>query len=73
MKVLEIGTGSGYGTALIAEMVGAQELVTSLDWQPDLVKERQKVLAEAGYGGFVFWLEMDSMVVRSTRLMTELK
>jgi len=51
MKVLEIGTGSGYGTALIAEMVGAQELVTSSDWQPDLVKERQKVLAEAGYGG----------------------
>lgn len=50
MKVLEIGTGSGYGTALIAEMVGEQELVTSLDWQPDLIRERRVVLAEAGYG-----------------------
>ncbi len=51
MKVLEIGTGSGYGTALIAEMVGEQELVTSLDWQPGLIQERHAVLAEAGYGG----------------------
>lgn len=51
MKVLEIGTGSGYGTALIAEMVGEQDLVTSLDWQLDLIQERREVLAEAGYGG----------------------
>lgn len=51
MKVLEIGTGSGYSTALIAEMVGDQRLVTSMDWQPDLIQERRAVLAEAGYGG----------------------
>ena len=51
MNVLEIGTGSGYSAALIAEIVADQGLVTSLDFQPDLIQEQRAVLAEAGYGG----------------------
>ncbi|HIC95845.1 TPA: methyltransferase domain-containing protein [Candidatus Bipolaricaulota bacterium] len=51
MKVLEIGTGTGYNAALMAEIVGSQELVTTLEIQPDLVERARRLLHRAGYGG----------------------
>lgn len=51
MRVLEIGTGTGYNAALLAEIVGSQQLVTTLDIQPDLVERGKRLLQEAGYGG----------------------
>ncbi len=46
-KVLEIGTGSGYQAAVLAEL-GAR--VISLEIIDDLLKHAGKVLAEQGYG-----------------------
>ncbi|MFH1609212.1 MAG: methyltransferase domain-containing protein [Candidatus Bipolaricaulota bacterium] len=51
MKVLEIGTGTGYNAALMAEIVGGQEFVTTLEIQPDLVERARRLLHRAGYGG----------------------
>lgn len=50
MRVLEIGTGTGYNAALMAEIVGKQELVTTLDIQPDIVERAERCLRRAGYG-----------------------
>jgi len=51
MKVLEIGTGSGFNAALLAEGTGDPRLVFTIDIQDDLVAEAREHLAEAGYGG----------------------
>lgn len=51
MKVLEIGTGTGYNAALMAEIVGKQELVTTLEIQPDITDLTKRLLRNAGYGG----------------------
>lgn len=51
MKVLEIGTGSGFNAALLAVGTGDPGLVHTLDIQADLVAEAKEHLAEAGYGG----------------------
>jgi len=51
MRVLEIGTGTGYNAALMAEIVGKQELVVTLEIQPDLAKQAKRLLRKAGYGG----------------------
>ncbi len=45
-KVLEIGTGSGYQTAILAEL--AKE-VYSIERFPDLAKKARDLLAELGY------------------------
>ncbi len=50
MRVLEIGTGSGYNAALMAALVGPQGSVTSVDIQPDLVENARERLAAAGFG-----------------------
>jgi protein-L-isoaspartate(D-aspartate) O-methyltransferase len=47
--VLEIGTGSGYNAALLAELVGATGSVTSIDLEADLVERARDSLATAGY------------------------
>jgi protein-L-isoaspartate(D-aspartate) O-methyltransferase len=51
MKVLEIGAGTGYNAALMAELVGDPALVTTIDIQPEVVAQTSRLLERAGYGG----------------------
>lgn len=50
-RVLEIGTGSGYQTAILAEL--ASEVVT-IERHPELSAKAQAVLAELGYRNITF-------------------
>ncbi len=70
-KILEIGTGSGYQAALLAELGGA---VYSIEIVPELADHARAVLAEEGYGrvqvrtgdGFKGWPEaapFDAIIV----------
>ena len=49
MRVLEIGTGSGYNAALLQELVGPQGQVTSVDIDGTLVDDARRRLDAAGY------------------------
>jgi protein-L-isoaspartate(D-aspartate) O-methyltransferase len=49
MRVLEVGTGTGWNTALLAYRVG-DEHVTSVEIDPDICARAQKALADAGHG-----------------------
>lgn len=48
MSVLEIGSG-GYNAALLAEVVGPDGLVVSMDIDKDVIDRAEAALAEAGY------------------------
>jgi protein-L-isoaspartate(D-aspartate) O-methyltransferase len=48
-RVLEVGTGSGYNAALLAELVGPHGAVTTVDIDPELVAAARRQLDEAGY------------------------
>ncbi len=48
-RVLEIGTGSGYNTALLCERVGPTGQVLSIDIHDELVADAGQRLARAGY------------------------
>lgn len=48
MRVLEIGSG-GYNAALIAELVGADGEITTVDIDPEVVDRARRCLAAAGY------------------------
>ena len=48
-RVLEIGTGSGYHAAVVAEVVGPEH-VYSVEYDPDLAREAQARLDGLGYG-----------------------
>lgn len=50
LRVLEIGAGTGYNAALLAELVGPSGAVTSMDIDPEIVDEARAHLAAAGYG-----------------------
>src|SRR5438046_1665173 len=51
MRVLEIGTGSGYNAALISELVGNPKLVTSVEIDASLIAEAAPRLELLGYRG----------------------
>lgn len=48
MRVLEVGTGSAYSTALLAHLVGESGQVVSLDIDPALVERASRLLGEQG-------------------------
>lgn len=48
MKVLELGTGSGYNTALISYIIGPKGKVVSFERVPELTKIAEKNLARMG-------------------------
>ncbi|WP_431776694.1 methyltransferase, FxLD system [Streptomyces cucumeris] len=48
MRVLEIGSG-GCNAALLAELVGEQGSVTTMDIDPDITARARRLLTEAGY------------------------
>jgi protein-L-isoaspartate(D-aspartate) O-methyltransferase len=49
MRVLEIGTGTGWNAALLASVVGA-ESVTSVEIDPQVAEHARNALAATGYG-----------------------
>ena len=49
MTVLEVGSG-GCNAALLAELTGDQNLVTTIDIDPDISARARRLLNEAGYG-----------------------
>jgi protein-L-isoaspartate(D-aspartate) O-methyltransferase len=49
MKVLEVGAGTGYNAALLAEIIGDQRRVVTVDVLEDVVAQTRRLLAEAGY------------------------
>lgn len=49
MRVLEVGAGTGYNAALLAELVGPTGSVTTLDIDLDIVEDAVAHLADAGY------------------------
>lgn len=49
MRVLEIGTGTGYNAALLAEITGDQTLVSTVDNQPEVVDQARQALRTTGY------------------------
>jgi protein-L-isoaspartate(D-aspartate) O-methyltransferase len=48
LKVLDVGTGSGYNAALLAAIVGAENVV-SIERHPDLLEYARENLKAAGY------------------------
>ncbi len=48
MRVLEIGTGTGYNAALLAEQVGTDK-VTTVEVDPTLAEQARTALKKAGY------------------------
>jgi protein-L-isoaspartate(D-aspartate) O-methyltransferase len=50
-RVLEIGTGTGYNTALMKYLVGTSGVVVSIDIDTDLIERARANLAAAGYPG----------------------
>lgn len=46
-RILEIGAGTGYNAALLAEMVGERGFITTVDIDTDIVEDAQENLARA--------------------------
>ncbi len=51
MRVLEIGAGTGYNAALLAELAGDPARITTVDIDGDLVEQARRSLGAAGYPG----------------------
>jgi len=50
-SVLEVGAGTGYNAALLAQLVGASGAVTTIDIDEDLVEQARRNLRAAGADG----------------------
>jgi len=50
-RVLEIGTGTGYNAALLAEIVGSEGQVSSIELQSQVAEKASQYLSEEGYTG----------------------
>jgi protein-L-isoaspartate(D-aspartate) O-methyltransferase len=50
MRVMEIGTGTGYNAALLAEIVGGRDSVVTLDVDAGIAAEAEEALGAMGYG-----------------------
>ncbi|MGQ0778890.1 MAG: methyltransferase, FxLD system [Pseudonocardiales bacterium] len=48
-RVLEIGAGTGYNAALLAELVGETGQVTTIDIHPDVTEQARRALDATGY------------------------
>ncbi|MFF3345151.1 methyltransferase domain-containing protein [Streptomyces sp. NPDC002779] len=48
-RVLEIGAGTGYNAALLARRLGDDDLVTTVDLEPEITESARQHLAAAGY------------------------
>ncbi|MEU9591202.1 methyltransferase domain-containing protein [Streptomyces sp. NPDC048193] len=48
-RVLEIGAGTGYNAALLAHRLGDDDLVTTVDLDPDITESARRHLTAAGY------------------------
>ncbi|WP_435210674.1 methyltransferase domain-containing protein [Streptomyces sp. bgisy034] len=48
-RVLEIGAGTGYNAALLARRLGDDDLVTTVDLEPEITESARGHLAAAGY------------------------
>ncbi len=48
-RILEVGTGSGYNAALLAELAGTDGFVATIDVEADLVERAHATLASCGY------------------------
>lgn len=49
MRILEVGTGTGYNAALLAELVGESGSVSTIDIDDEIVAKARERLAGAGY------------------------
>ena len=58
-KVLEVGAGSGYHAATLAEQIGPQGRVYTVELVPELVRIARSNLEKAGYTGRVTLLQGD--------------
>ena len=52
-KVLEVGTGSGYHAAVVAEIVGKNGQVITIERVPKLAEKAETVLRELGYDNVI--------------------
>jgi protein-L-isoaspartate(D-aspartate) O-methyltransferase len=49
-RILEIGAGTGYNAALLAELAGPNGEVTTVDIDPDVAAQARRALDATGYG-----------------------
>jgi len=78
-RILEVGTGSGYVTAILAEMMPVSAAIRGIEIIPELADRARRVLAELGYenvevrvgDGALGWPEaapFDAMIVSAAPL-----